>query len=304
MVENIYKKHILKQRIIFIFYFIIVLILFFSMFNLYTMDKFSKSSEINKLGGEVIHNLEESITNLLMLVDTEDLDSYKKFKSKIKSLININRALDMKIRPSIEVLDLGSNFNFDESFEKFIEIKDVVIDTHSDVIKNQLLLAQKSEDEKLLRYVFADLALEIKDVEFTYLVWNMRYLSKEGLYQYKNKEYLDDWLLKIDDIGIFINYSSLENKDILLSDLKDYKIIANEMSSIVLELEEQKLKSKQNIIILIERMDLTDSDIDIISEAMIIYEQKLYRNSFIITLIITLVGISSILISKKFFFKL
>lgn len=115
---------------------------------------------------------------------------------------------------------------------------------YNDLIKNheELLKLKKAFDENYLKsenlkYAISKIVYSYDNVELVKRFDKVLYLSKEALYQYKDKEHISEWL---ESISILKNLSeSLENSE-LVSLVGEYFSTSGEISVLVTEIDDKK----------------------------------------------------------------
>lgn len=299
MVKRIKSRTNQKRNMVLLFYFIIILILFLGLFTLYTMNNFYQSNSLKTKVNSFVHGLDENIANVWLMINTEKLNEFNEFKTNINIRNDVVHVLYDEISPSLHTFGLNGDLKY--LITEFENVTDNLIINQKENIVSMEKFSSVSKEEKILRYTFTDLALEVDDLEFVSLVWEMRYLSKEALYQYKDSEHLDMWLGKIDEIDLFIRNSNLPDKEILLKKLEDYKIISNDLGTIVIRqneiLSDLELKAGS----LTEIMEHLETKGQFIMVEIEKNDSDLVTDSFIIIIIIIFIGIVSLFISRKYF---
>ena len=70
------------KKLVFGSYFVILLILFIGLVSLYSMIRFNENSQVKEEINEFVRELELSIVDFLLLINTDNLDDYNEIKSK------------------------------------------------------------------------------------------------------------------------------------------------------------------------------------------------------------------------------
>lgn len=146
--------------------------------------------------------------------------------------------------------------------KKIISSLDILYNSESDIEKifddiymlqtKKSLLEKKFEDlyprENNLRIEIEDNITKLKNIKIIENFGHVKYYSKETLYQHKNKDSLEKWINKIDEIISVIDKNDLYEKFILYKQLsKD--IGETVISSNLIELEKKQLITRLNSIL-------------------------------------------------------
>ncbi len=112
--------------------------------------------------------------------------------------------------------------------EKDIEIAfEKILDTQAQKIEYVALFEREYPNESLVRNSINDKVMEYNDIDILEIFSNVRYYSKEMLFQHKNIEYYNKWIDKIDEL----------NKIFDIPELDKYREISKQIGGYILEIE-------------------------------------------------------------------
>lgn len=212
----------------------------------------SRSMAINITEGQELLSRYLSADNLdkMGMIEKEMVSKSDIVNAWIKILTNnkITKSEAIPIEKDLEVFGVTNQENIlsDPALEKIAksielsknQLNDIYLDlikVHEDKIKllNDFDLLYQKEKEQ--RYIIKNTINESSDLELTRIIGDVLYFSKEALYQYRDQEHIDQWLLSINNLK---NESELHGDEILINLINEYYLIANQMGGLVLEIEE------------------------------------------------------------------
>jgi len=237
------------------------------------------------------------VDELFLLADTNNFDDYKIIRSEIEIERTKIDLLQKRIRLTVEKFNQGKNFG--DNIDEFTKFSNALILIQKKLIIENNEFAEKKALEKSLRegwrsQVASNLAL-VSDG------WRVGYRSKEALYQYRDEKHLNEWLESIGQLKNKIINSNLqqEKKNELLQEIDLYKVIAIDMGDIVLrqvEVEEEKQFKIQELGRIVDNLEEDGRKLSKQIESRSI---SLARNTFLIIIIITGIGVILVIITQS-----
>ena len=186
----------------------------------YSIDYFYKAQSSNRM-------LNDFNFLMLELVETKNLDEFTKAE---ESLISIRSKLGA---------DLEAGLAVDELFS----ISDKLMNLHKEKLEQEQIFTEKYPLEKEKRYEIRDIVYEFNDSTLQRDHGLMIYYSKEALYQYKDKTYVNKWYSYI--VQVKDELAALGLKD--LSDCDEYYAIAQTMGEIAIRVKEIEIEENSEI---------------------------------------------------------
>ncbi|RXJ58142.1 HD-GYP domain-containing protein [Candidatus Marinarcus aquaticus] len=286
--------------------FIIVSVLVFLIFsaNTIALHKIQENNLSKRNISELVlmqENMNTLVEEILSANSNEELQRIEKeFDAFEKSFENINQnffikdeddILDQLIKDihrypiifnSLEKLSLNEEA-IEVAFEKIFE-------TQKNKIELQETFNRLYPKESLIRNRIEEAILQHQNITLVKDLGDMKYYSKEMLFQHKNEEYFKKWLSKIDTL----------NQHLALKEFKEYKQTAQLIGETVLALEainrteESLVKHISTIIDSSQNINLKiEQDIEVLSENFL---DKVY---FIVTVIFIITILFIIILSYK-----
>jgi len=284
-------------------YLVILLILLVGLFNLYSMIKFNENSQTKEEINEFINELDRSIVDFLLLINTGNLDDYNEIKADIEFKRTRIDSLHKKIDPILE--KLNQKDNFDNNLNAFTQISNALIRIQKSTIIDNDEFDLEKEIEKNLRY---GLRSNVSDnFQIVSDNWRIGYYSKETLYQYKDEKHLNEWLESIEEFKDNVKNSNLQQeiKDELLEKSDLYKVVAIDMGDLVLrqaDTEEDKQLKIQKLKEIVHSIEEDGREISKeISKEIKSQGDSLARNTFLIIIGITVIGIVLLFVFQRYF---
>ncbi|WP_128983274.1 HD family phosphohydrolase, partial [Halarcobacter ebronensis] len=162
----------------------------------------------------------ENLKNSLIIRDKDDfMDFFIKDIHKNPKILNHLNLLS------------ESEKEIEESFEKIYKLQSKQIELKS-------LFSENYPKENLLRENIEKDILKTEDIFLIKNFSDIKYYSKEVLFQYKEKKYLDTWIKKIQSLSEVYNNKKLDEYLNTVKTLGDYAIQLN-----ILEIEEESLQN-------------------------------------------------------------
>ena len=292
-----------KNLVVFGSYFVILLILLTGLFSLYSMIKFRENSQIKEEINEFVNELELSIVNFLLLINTDNLADYEEIKADIESERRRIDSLHTRVHPIIEKFNLAEGF--DSDFDEFTNISNVLAKIQKETIIGNNEFDQKIKSERSLRH---GLRSNVSDTpQLLSDNWRMGYYSKETLYQYRDEKHLNEWIESIEKFIDNVKNSNLhqEIKVELLEKSVLYNEIALDMGNFVLKqvkTEEEKQLKIQELREIADRIEEDGEEISMeISKEIKSQSDSLARNTFLIIIGITVIGIVLLFVFQRYF---
>ena len=292
-----------SKKLVFGSYLVILLILLIGLFNLYSMIKFNENSQAKEEINEFTNELDRSIVDFLLLINTDNLDDYNEIKADIEFKRTRIDSLHKKIDPILEKLNLKDNL--DNNLNAFTQISNALIRIQKGTIIDNDEFGLKKEIEKNLRY---GLRSNVSDnFQFVSDNWRIGYYSKETLYQYRDEKHLNEWLESIEEFKDNVKNSNLQQeiKDELLEKSDLYKVVALDMGDLVLrqaDTEKDKQLKIQKLKEIVHSIEEDGREISReISKEIESQSDSLARNTFLIIIGITVIGIILLFVFQRYF---
>ncbi len=286
---------------------IIVLVLIIFLLNSLTLYQVKENSETKKNINNLVvmqENMNDLTEILLNTRTKEEILKIKKrfnrYEKKFEKTYDIFKKdtkkdfvdyfiKDIHKYPIIEknLIDISlSEKNIEKLFEKIFSIQDQKIEYLNKF--NNIY-----PKENLLRNKIEQTIMHSKNIEHIKILSNIKYYSKEALFQHKNKEYLKKWINEIKKLNIKLK-GTLNNYKTVAERIGDYAIKLNKF-----EKEENILQNQINSIVNTNRKVLleTKNMIDKLSQDFI--DRFYYIVLSILILTIIFIFILSIKVSKN-----
>ncbi len=292
-----------SKKLIFGSYLVILLILLIGLFSLYSMIKFNENIQTKAEINEFTNELDHTILDFLLLINTDNLDDYNEIKADIEFKRTRIDPLHKKIDSTLERLNQGDNF--DDNLNEFTQISNALIRIQKSIIIDNDEFDVKKEIEKSLRY---GLRSNVSDnFQFVSDNWRIGYHSKETLYQYKDEKHLNEWLESIEEFKDHVKKSNLQQeiKDELLEKSDLYNVVALDVGDLVLrqaDTEEDKQLKIQKLEEIVHSIEEDGREISREISREIRYESdSIARNTFFIIIVITVIGIVLLFVFQRYF---
>ena len=180
--------------------------------------------------------------------------------------------------------DLETIAKNEKNIESFFE---GIFHTQSEIIKYTNLFNKKYPQENLQRKALEKIVLKTKNILLIKEFGDMKYYSKEVLFQRKNQEYLDIWINEINILAKRVAKNRFEEYKNTVKEVGLYAIKINE-----LQIKEEKLQKDINKVLKTNRLinKEIEKNIDAISEEFInnVYFLIIFLLLFTILFIIVL----------------
>ncbi len=238
----------IKRVVKFSFILVSVLILILTLTNFIALYQIKQNNALRKNIVQIV-SMQDSMSSLLeQLFNTKSLKELEKFE---KSFIKYEKSFE-KLRDKIKLS--GKNFYMqfikdlrqegeisknlkllyknEKKIEKMFETAYVIQKSRINYKdKLQVLLPR----EKELRYILADEVYKSNDMKLIMLFDDMKYYSKEALYQYKDEKSVNKWIKSIKPIENFC----------LSSVVEEYISISKKIGDFILKIEDIRLKEER-----------------------------------------------------------
>ena len=290
-----------SKELVFGSYFVILLILFIGIVSLYSMIKFHENSQVKEEINEFIGELKLSIVDFLLLINTDNLADYEEIKADIEFERTRIDSLHKKIDPTLEKFNLHENF--DHSIDEFTNISNALIRIQKETIIENNEFDEKYLLERKLRRDRRLLTAESNSINLISIGWRLEYYSKEALFKFKDQTHVDEWFESINlfrDTVVEINLQE-EKKEALLKNIDSYQPIASDLAKIILRQANSKEDKRLKIQELQKIVNKFKEDIREISKETRSQSNSLARNTFLIIIGVTLVGIILLFVFQRYF---
>ena len=290
-----------SKKLISGFYLFVLLILFIGLFNLYSMNIFYENNIVKGEINNLIKGLDHSIQEFSLLINTNNLEDYNEIKADIEFERTETEILHKRIDA---ILHKSSGAEkFDDDIDEFTNISNALIRIQKETLIENNKFIEKAKLEKRLRHVIRDFANEFGDIELVGDSWHMEYESKEMLYQYKDEDHLNEFLESIEQVRDRIKDLDLqdEKKNELLQIVDSYKLIALEMGGVVIKQDEIESEKNLKIQELQKIANKLGEDEREISNKMNSQSKSLARNTYLIIIGITVIGIVLLFVFQRYF---
>jgi len=203
---------------------------FVGIFGIASNNTIQKNNKIGREVIELINLLDRSLVQALLLIETRNLDDYRKIKSNVE---NIRKDFDRVHEKREEFLHSIKGFRaFDENIGTFTRISNGIIAIHKGKLVREREFTQKAILERDLRRKIRTPIFAFKEATFTEDIGSLQYKSKEALYQYRDQKHVDEWL---ETISIIKNNAGNSQ---LVQDIVSYELLAQGLGEIVIEQQE------------------------------------------------------------------
>jgi len=198
--------------------------------------------------------------------------------------------LDKEVKQSL--LNLFKN-------EHSIELVfDNIYDIQTDILLNNSLFKKLYPLEKKKRNQLQKLVFNLDDVNHMNEFGNLKYLSKETLYQYRTKEILNEW---IDSINKIKEDLKSENRDSLVVLFDEYLDVVNQIGKVVISIREDEEKELIQVALIQKILKDNKKETEKIEKRIMLITDNFLNNgtvilgiSVLIMLLITLILVLSI----------
>lgn len=293
LIDN-FDKFSYSKKLIICGYVVIIFILLIGAFSLHSMYRFSEDSNSKTDLIDFVSVLDHLIIDSFLLIETENLEDYNDVKAEIEFDKMELDLLHHSVYPVLIKYDLEGQCL--RNLEDYRIISESLIDIQKQTLLKGQEFSENAKIEKEIRHKFTDLSIDLGDFEMMKQVSDMRYKSKEALYQYKDEKHLKQWYSEIEDVKKTLLEMDLpeDEKEQLLEDLDSYKIVALNMGEIVTMQNEIRADEENKIHELYEIVERIDHGREEISGIINENDRKLARNTFTSILAVSLLGIALI----------
>lgn len=290
-----------SKKLVFGFYFVILLILFIGLVSLYSMIRFNENSQVKEEINEFVGELELSIVDFLLLINTNNLADYEEIKADIEFERKRIDSLHIKIDPTLQKFNLHEDF--DHSLDEFTKVSNSLIKIQKETIIDNNEFDEKYLLEREIRRDRRLLTAESNSINLISVGWRLEYHSKEALFQFKDQKHIDDWFESINlfrDTVVEINLQE-EKKEASLENIDSYQSVASDLAKIILGQAKSKEDKQLKIQELQKIVDKFKENIREVSKETRSQSNSLARNTFLIIIGITVIGIVLLLVFKRYF---
>ncbi len=188
--------------------------------------------------------LDETRVDVARLIETDNIDAYSNISEKISGLRERYESLANLISQAYAKELVHAMKEHDDEIDN---ISSRVIAIHGKKLRLDEIFNEKYVVEKQQRTNIRVPLFALNNSKITQDVGNMQYYSKEALYQYGNREKVDEWLQSIDNVRESVISAGLpENESAaLLAGLDVYKQTSKTMGDISIrrkEIEAEEIK--------------------------------------------------------------
>ena len=301
----------IKKKVKFSFLIIIFSIIVIFMINSLTLYQVKENNETKSNISNLVYTQHKMNSLVKDLLNTKTINEIKKIKNDFVSFeLQFEEILDIfKNDTTKDFID-----NFIKDIHKYDEIKinlekisksektiekyfDEIIKIQTKKIELTNLFAKKYPDENLQRNKIERIIEKRKDIKSYKTLSNIKYYSKETLFQHKNSRYLNKWLKEIEKLN---ELSFIDNNDLLNEYYKTAKMLG--LYSIQLnEIKNKELFLQNEIFSIVDKntklLNETKNNIDRLSESFI--DKFYYTVLFILVLTVLFILILSIKVNKN-----
>jgi|UPI0005C97B70 HD-GYP domain-containing protein (c-di-GMP phosphodiesterase class II) len=242
----------IKKVVKFTFIIIIILILATFLLNAIILKKLKENNQSRKEISKLV--LMQENMNLLVK-DTTTADNEKELKSIKTEFIKYEKMFE-DLKNGLIIIDKDDFLDFfikdihknpkilnhlkllSESEEKIEMSFDKIYNLQLEKIELKSLFLKNYPKENLLREALEKDIIKTKNISLIKNFADIKYYSKEVLFQYKEQKYLDTWIKKIQSLSSSYNNKKLNDYLEIVKVVGDYVIRLN-----ILELNEKSLQS-------------------------------------------------------------
>lgn len=222
-------------------------------------------------------NFRESVSRMLTLqegmndvltesIKINDLGKLEKLKAEFGQYENnfeITREALSKIKKLIVVNFVIENLRQDQTVKRYLEefyknehvielVFDETFQLEKEKLENMTIFDRLYPEENNLRTAIQKMILESNNIEQIKELGNLRYYSKELLYQKSENEVLYKWLSNIDElIALSTNFKQAELKGTLIA----YRMVAKNIGEKAIRIDEIKKSENKSILRVSEVLD-------------------------------------------------
>ena len=290
-----------SKKLVFEFYFVILLILFIGLVSLYSMIRFNENGQVKEEINEFVRELELSIVDFLLLINTDNLADYEEIKADIKFERKRIDSLHIKIDPALQKFNLHEDF--DHNLDEFTAVSNTLIKIQRETIIDNNEFDKKYLFERDIRRERRLVTAELNSINLISIGWRLEYHSKEALFQFKDQAHIDSWFESINlfrDTVVEINLQE-EKKEALLENIDSYQPVASDLAQIILRQSKSKEDKQLKIKELREIVDKIEEDVREISKETRSQSNSLARTTFLIIIGITVIGIVLLFVFQRYF---
>ncbi len=265
-------------KLIISFLLITFLLIFVGIFGFTTSNTIQKNDQVVIEIIEIEKLLDDSLVQVLQLIETHDLDEYYRMRSEIEQ---IRIEFDSLYKKNKELINSLSD-TFEEDIAEFSEVSDDIINVQKKKLTQQEEFAEKYVFEKESRHSIRNSLELIDDIKLRGDIALMEYYSKETLFQYQDKTHLDKWVNSIEIVKEDLrqaNISRLEKESFLIV-LNSYGELAPEIGKIVIEQKRIEVDEREKIEHLTEIIKKLELDEEKMTSSIKYENESLSRTTY------------------------
>ena len=227
----------ISTKLVISFVLVAALVVLVGFFGFTAITSIQENNAMQSGVAKLVDLLDDSLVQVLQLVETDNVEEYTKIKSNIEHL---RVDFDRLSKETSFLSGLEGFEDFELTVADFTTISNGIIAVHKEKLGQDKEFSEKQKIARDVRHKLPGAILAIHDLTLTEQFGFMQYYSKEAIYQYKDQEHLDEWFASIQAVRNTIESLSIDQtaKDILLRDLRRYEEAADTMGEIVLDQKE------------------------------------------------------------------
>jgi len=265
------------------FFVVALLVGFVGFFGITSNNTIQKNNEIAIELIELENLLDDSLVQILQLIETQNIDDYNTVKSDFES---IRAEFDVLHEKHDEIIDrLVESFN--QNVDDFTKISNRILAVHQEKLARQRAFDEKKDLEDELRLSIQDPLFTFKDPPLHRSLSFLQIYGKESLYQYKDKEHVDKWL---ETIEIIRNNPDVQQFPDAIDNLNLYKRTAQDLGIIVVDQQMIEAEERRKVQQLREIIDRLEEDEEKIVNTIQAESKSLAMNTTRTLLIVILIA--------------
>ena len=231
-VGNIKTKH----KIFLGFFVMVVFVILSVAFSMASMSSIQDNRQKDIEFTEYVNKINGLRLDVVRVTETDNISEYNILRDDVQSQMLEIDAMHQKIDSRMPG-EVHSELlaDFEKKMLDFYRISDEILFYHKDKLDQEDVFLKKYDVEKAQRYKIRSSIYGLNDLKMSEHIGFIQYYSKETLFQYRDKEHLNDWLGCLDNLSMDVKSFRMDQqvKETLLNDISAYRTTAEDMGLIV-----------------------------------------------------------------------
>ena len=213
----------------------VILVIVSVAFIMASMSSIQDNHQRNIEFMEYINKINGLRVDIVRVTETDNISEYNLLRDEIQLHISeiktIHQRIDSRMPNDVHSELLA---DFEKEMLEFYRISDEILFYHKDKLDQEDVFLRRYDTEKEQRYKIRSSIFALGDLKLSEHIGFIQYYSKETLFQYGDKEHLNEWLGCLDNLSLDVKSFRMDqqSKAAILNDISAYRTTAEDMGLI------------------------------------------------------------------------